>query len=119
MATALSICNTGPAPKRSSFATIRSPAFTQETHRMPSKEEGGKTVLGATPEPRAPKGRKPDSLSLATPIDGSLGLDSLDWAAVVVRLEDKTGVDPFQKPVERELRTIEALAVLSGEMLGD
>jgi acyl carrier protein len=86
---------------------------------MPSKEEVGKTVMDAIRETLVAKGRKPDSLSLATPIDGSLGLDSLDWAAVVVRLEDKTGVDPFQKPVERELRTIEDLAVLYGEMLGD
>jgi acyl carrier protein len=86
---------------------------------MPSKEEVGKTVMDAIRETLVAKGRKPASLSLATPIDGSLGLDSLDWAAVVVRLEDKTGVDPFQKPVERELRTIEDLAVLYGEMLRD
>lgn len=32
-----------------------------------------------------------------SPIDSTLGLDSLDWAAVAVRMEDQTGLDPFQK----------------------
>jgi acyl carrier protein len=45
-------------------------------------------------------------LGLTTPIDRTLGLDSLDWAVVVVRLEEETGVDPFRKGVSRELRTV-------------
>jgi acyl carrier protein len=66
----------------------------------------------------AAKGVKPSSLSLGTPIDGSLGLDSLDWAAVIVRLEETTGVDPFEKPVSRELKTIDDLTALYAEVLG-
>jgi acyl carrier protein len=85
---------------------------------MPSKEEAGKTVMEAIRETLAAKGLKPPSLTPGTLIDGSLGLDSLDWAAVVVRLEESMGVDPFQKPVERELRTIEDFTALYSEMLG-
>ena len=34
-------------------------------------------------------------LSLRTPLDATLGLDSLDYAELVVRLEGAFGVDPF------------------------
>ena len=44
-----------------------------------------------------------------TPVDGSLGLDSLDWAAIVVELETELGVDPFVEGVERELKTVQDL----------
>ncbi len=66
----------------------------------------------------AAKGVRPPALSLGTPIDGSLGLDSLDWAAVIVRLEEAVGVDPFEKPMARELKTIEDLVSLYAENLG-
>ena len=42
-----------------------------------------------------------------TPVDARLGLDSLDWAAIVVRLEGVLGVDPFEEGVDRELKTIQ------------
>jgi len=85
---------------------------------MPSKEQVGKTVMEAIRETLAAKGLEAPALSLGTPIDGSLGLDSLDWAAAIVRLEETTGVDPFEKPVDRELKTIEDLTRLYVEMLG-
>jgi len=44
-----------------------------------------------------------------TAVDGSLGLDSLDWAAIVVGLESELGVDPFIEGVERELKTVRDL----------
>jgi acyl carrier protein len=80
---------------------------------MPSKEEVKKAVLEAIRQTLKAKGVKPPAtLDLSTPIDGSLGLDSLDWATVIVRLEEKTGVDPFEKPVERELKSIQDLIAL-------
>ncbi len=83
---------------------------------MKSKEQMGKTVMEAIRATLVAKGLKPPGLSLSTPIDGSLGLDSLDWATVIVRLEETTGVDPFEKPVERELKTIEDLVQLYVEL---
>jgi acyl carrier protein len=85
---------------------------------MQSKEQVGKTVMEAIRETLAVKGVKAPALSSGTPIDGSLGLDSLDWAAVIVRLEEATGVDPFEKPVNRELKTIEDLVGMYAEILG-
>jgi acyl carrier protein len=41
------------------------------------------------------KGQEAPVLSLHTPLDGTLGLDSLDYAELVVRLEGAFGVDPF------------------------
>ena len=85
---------------------------------MPSKQDVGKTVMDAIRQTFAAKGLKSPSLSAATMIDGSLGLDSLDWASVIVRLEEATGVDPFEKPVERQLRTVDDLTSLYSEVLG-
>ena len=35
----------------------------------------------------------------------SLGLESIDWAEVVVRMEAETGLDPFSSGATFELRT--------------
>jgi acyl carrier protein len=43
------------------------------------------------------KGEEPPPLSAATRLDASLGLDSLDFAELVVRLEAKFGIDPFSQ----------------------
>jgi acyl carrier protein len=84
---------------------------------MQSQDEVRKAVLQAIRETLAAKGLPPPaSLDLSTPVDGTLGLDSLDWAAVIVRLEEKTGIDPFQKPVERELKTVRDLVELYEEV---
>jgi len=86
---------------------------------MQSKEQVARTVLEAIRETLAAKGLPPPPvLDRNTPVDGSLGLDSLDWAAVIVRLEEKTGADPFQKPVERELKTVADLVAMYEEALG-
>lgn len=48
----------------------------------------------------------------ATPLDGSLGLDSLDFAEVVARLEQRFGFDPFSGGAIDHLRTVGDLAAL-------
>ncbi len=83
---------------------------------MPSNNDLGKSVIQAIRETLAARGLAPPAtLGPSTPIDGSLGLDSLDWAAVIVRLEEATGIDPFQKPVERELKVVQDLITLYEE----
>jgi acyl carrier protein len=85
---------------------------------MPSKEDVEKIIMDAIRATLTAKRLQPPPLSPSTPIDGSLGLDSLDWASVIVRLEETTGVDPFEKPVERQLRTVDDLTSLYHEVLG-
>ena len=55
------------------------------------------------------KGLAPAHLSAGSPVDSQLGLDSLDWAAVVVRLEGSLGIDPFLTGALRQLRTVNDL----------
>ena len=43
------------------------------------------------------KGMNPPPLSWETALDGSLGLESLDFAELVVRLEQTFGKDPFSE----------------------
>ena len=47
-----------------------------------------------------------------TVLDGSLGLESLDFAELVVRLEQAFGVDPFSKGSIPEVRTLGDLCAL-------
>jgi acyl carrier protein len=58
------------------------------------------------------KGMVPPSLSSQTAMDGTLGLESLDFAEMVIRLEEITGKDPFATGLEFQIRTIADLAVL-------
>lgn len=58
------------------------------------------------------KGLAPPPLDGNTPLDGSLGLDSLDFAEVVVRLETALGFDPFAERAVENLRTVGDLAAL-------
>ncbi len=44
-----------------------------------------------------------------SPIDSTLGLDSLDWAAVAVHMEDQTGLDPFSEGFIGKLATVNDL----------
>jgi acyl carrier protein len=55
------------------------------------------------------KGLESADVRLDTPVDSTLGLDSLDWAAIVVTVEDDLGVDPFATGVDRELKTVKDL----------
>jgi acyl carrier protein len=58
------------------------------------------------------KGLAVPRLDAGTPLDGSLGLDSLDFAEVVVRLEAVFGFDPFAERSVENLRTVGDLAAL-------
>ena len=80
---------------------------------MKSSESLERAIQEAIRATLIAKGLKPPTtLDLTTPVDGSLGLDSLDWAAVIVRLEEETGVDPFEKPVDSQLKTIGDLVAI-------
>lgn len=54
----------------------------------------------------------PPPLNANTILDASLGLESLDFAELVVRLEQAFGKDPFASGQIPEIKTIEDLAVL-------
>jgi len=56
------------------------------------------------------KGLEAPPLTLDTPFDRSLGLESLDFAEIVVRLEERLGYDPFAEGTEWQIRTIGDLA---------
>jgi acyl carrier protein len=58
------------------------------------------------------KGLTPPSLAPETVLDGSLGLESLDFAEVVVRLEQVFGNDPFSAGTIPEVRTLHDLCAL-------
>lgn len=76
---------------------------------MPTREEIAAAVLSAIRESLETKGITDVTPTPDTPVDRSLGLDSLDWAAVVVRLESDLGIDPFEQGVEQELRRVRDL----------
>ena len=58
------------------------------------------------------KGIRPPSLLPSSPIDSSLGLDSLDFAELAVRLETHYGRDPFLEGDIPPLNSISDLAAL-------
>jgi acyl carrier protein len=59
------------------------------------------------------KGLTPPPLAPQTIVDdGSLGLESLDFAEMVIRLEEMTGSDPFAGGEELSIHTISDIAVL-------
>ena len=58
------------------------------------------------------KGLTPPALQPETVLDGSLGLESLDFAEVVVRLEQVFGKDPFSEGAIPEVRTLHDLCAL-------
>jgi len=57
------------------------------------------------------KGLTPPSLSAGTVLD-QLGLESLDFAQAVIRMEEITGKDPFATGAEYQIKTLSDLAVL-------
>jgi acyl carrier protein len=70
-------------------------------------------VLDAVRAVFAAKGTAPpSSLGGDTPLDGSLGLDSLDFVDVVAALETRFGFDPFATAVIDRLTTLGELADL-------
>lgn len=58
------------------------------------------------------KGLNAPPLLPDTILDGSLGLESLDFAELVVRLEQVFGKDPFAQATIPEVRTLADLCVL-------
>lgn len=58
------------------------------------------------------KGLTPPSLVPDTVLDGSLGLESLDFAELVIRLEQVFGKDPFSQGTIPEVRTLADLCSL-------
>ena len=55
-------------------------------------------------------------LTLDSPVDQTLGLDSLDWAAVAVQMEEKSGLDPFSEGIQGQLNNIADLLSLYEQM---
>jgi len=58
------------------------------------------------------QGLEPPELSGGTTFDPALGLDSLDYAELAVRLEHAFGFDPFAGGETPEIRTVSDLAQL-------
>jgi acyl carrier protein len=58
------------------------------------------------------KGLPAPELGPETVLDGSLGLDSLDFAEWVVRLDQEFGQDPFAAEQVPQIRTIREMAAL-------
>ncbi len=58
------------------------------------------------------KGLMPPPMATETVLDGSLGLESLDFAELVVRLEQVFGKDPFSGETMPEVRTLGDLCAL-------
>jgi len=79
---------------------------------MKAKEEFESVILSIVGETLAAKDRAISNLGPDSPLNEQLGLDSLDWAAVVVRLEMETGIDPFAHGTTGDLKTISDLVDL-------
>jgi acyl carrier protein len=58
------------------------------------------------------RGLAPPPLSPQTALAKSLGLNSLDFADLVIRLEEATGKDPFADGTLAQVQTISDLAAL-------
>lgn len=69
-------------------------------------------VIGALNEIFQAKGVKAPALAADTVLEAELGLESLDFAELVIRLEERTGLDPFADGRVLHIRTIADLASL-------
>ena len=69
-------------------------------------------VAHAIREVFANKGQRPPELGPDTVLDTSLGLESIDFAELAVRLELEFGKDPFASGDVPPIRTIADLAAL-------
>ena len=83
---------------------------------MKTRDELQTTIIRIIEEILDSRAVKRPPLAADTSIDRELGLDSLDWATVVVRLDEETGMDPFRQGVDRELQTIADLVDLYAAM---
>jgi acyl carrier protein len=85
---------------------------------MLSRDELTRAILQIIGETLVAKGLSAQGFGLDSPVDSSLGLDSLDWAAVVVRIEMETGVDPFAEGTIGGLKTVSDLVDLYVKAVG-
>jgi acyl carrier protein len=69
-------------------------------------------VANAIREVFANKGQRPPELGPHTVLDTSLGLESIDFAELAVRLESEFGKDPFSSGDVPPIRTLADLAAL-------
>jgi acyl carrier protein len=58
------------------------------------------------------KGMTPPAVDEKSPVDGTLGLESLDFAELAIRLEGEFGRDPFSEGEIPPLRSVADLAAL-------
>jgi acyl carrier protein len=58
------------------------------------------------------KGETPPPLRRETPLDGCFGLESLDFAELIVRLEEEFGCDPFSEAEVPRVNTLGDLIAL-------
>ena len=77
--------------------------------------EAVRTVITQT---LAESNRKANALTCETLLSETR-LDSLDWAVVVVRLQDMFGIDPFELGMSGDLKTIGDFASLYHRGLSD
>lgn len=75
-----------------------------------SADDYTRQVIGVIQEVLANKGFVPPEISELTPFDRAIGLESLDFAEVVIRLEEHFGFDPFSDASVVEIRTVGDLA---------
>lgn len=75
---------------------------------MPSPAEA--KVIACIAEVFENKGEAAPPLGPDTRLDASLGLDSLDFAELVVRLEVSFGCDPFSRGMTERVETVAELA---------
>lgn len=82
------------------------------TNSHASEDEVQQTVIKSIEAVFKNKGLTPPTLGPETAFDRSLGLDSLDFAEVVIRLEEQFDKDPFAQGSVWQIRTIGDLAAL-------
>lgn len=85
---------------------------------MTSRNDLTRTILQIIEETLVAKDLSAQGLDLDSPVDSTLGLDSLDWAAVVVRIELETGADPFAEGTVGSLKTVSDLVDLYVKAVG-
>jgi acyl carrier protein len=79
---------------------------------LPLKDEIHDKVIAELQEVFRNRKLAPPALGPETVLDASLGLESLDFAELVVRLEQVFGRDPFAQGAIPEIATIRDLASL-------
>ena len=83
--------------------------YVTEGANMTSRDDLTRTILQIIGETLAAKDLSTQGLGLDSRVDSTLGLDSLDWAAVVVRIELETGLDPFPEGTIGRSKTVSDL----------